>query len=54
MKVGYANFKYKMLYDHAIIEGSFGNARFYDLTNYPKTRIPSQMNKGTLKDIDNL
>lgn len=52
LTVGYSNFKHKMMYDHDIIEGSFGNARVYDLTNYPKTFLPSADNKGSIYKLD--
>lgn len=41
MAVGFSSFKYKMYYDHDIMEGSFGNAKIFEFTNYPKTKIPS-------------
>ena len=52
LTVGYTNFKHKMMYDHDIIEGSFGNAKIFDLTNYPKTIKPSFENKGSIYKID--
>jgi hypothetical protein len=49
INVGDFEFKYKQLYDHDIIEGSFGNAVVNDLTNYPATIIPEDDYKATIK-----
>lgn len=49
MNVGKSTFKHRMMYDHDVIEGLFGNVRCYDLTNYPQTIMPSKDIKGSLK-----
>ena len=43
-----------MFYDHDEMDGSFGNARVYDLTNYPKTLDPSIALPASLHNIDTL
>lgn len=54
MDVGETIFKYHMHYDHDFMSGDFGNARIFDLTNYPMTIDPAKAAKGSLRTADKL
>ncbi len=41
-----------MMYDHDLVEGSFGNAVLSELTNYPKTIVPDKKDKATIEKRD--
>ena len=43
-----------MFYDHDVIDGTFGNVKVYDLTDYPHTLDPTKVEKASLRSFDNL
>ena len=51
MEVGNSEFSYLMFYDHDIIEGSFNQAKVFDLTQYPKTINPMESPKASLNKL---
>jgi hypothetical protein len=48
LKIANVKFNYNMYYDHDVMEGDFDNAFIYDLTNYPKTIVPSKEEKASI------